>query len=119
MSFRVRQTTAYLEDAGEATFNEAAAALDACPRSISAVLSRMNRLVPKRVYIKRYVFEDDTTSYRYPRAVYTLGDKPDAVKPVRDVRATAKRSRERVRLRHTHNCVFNMGLTQIQSGVRK
>ena len=49
----------------------------------SSVISRMRRatkMLPKRIYVVRWVYEDDDGRY-YPRAVFALGDKPDARKP--------------------------------------
>jgi len=62
---------------------------------------------PKRIYIERYVF-DHEGARRYPRAVYAVGDKPDAAKPKSDARATKRRYRAAKKTRMKANFVFNL-----------
>ena len=81
---------------------------------IASVVTRMARATPqkpKRVYIKRYVLEQDGQR-RYPRAVYALGDRPNARKPKSDVRANRKRylANKIDKLRNTS--VFNLALSR-------
>lgn len=61
----------------------------------------------KRVYIERYVF-DHEGARRYPRAVYAVGDKPDAVRPKSNYKATRQRYREAKKVRLKANFVFNL-----------
>lgn len=74
---------AQLEQHGEMTRAALMRALD-CSQQDLSVLHRLRKATPekpKRVHIARYVF-DDEGARPYPRAVYALGDKPDALKPV-------------------------------------
>jgi hypothetical protein len=79
---------------------------------VSAVISRMTKATPrkpKRLYITGYQFDADGQR-RYPRAIYDIGDKPNA-RRVRDSRADiTKRYRERKRKRLTGISVFHLGL---------
>ena len=69
----------------------------------SSVVSRMNKahkLVPKRIYIKRWVYDDDTGSRYYPKSVYALGNLPDVPKPKPlSAAEVSKRWREKERFR--------------------
>lgn len=83
---------------------------------ISAVVSRMATTTkerPQRLYIKAYVY-DHEGSKRYPRAVYAVGDLPNARKPKSDENANKRRYHAAKRARYTMNSVFNMGLTRLQ-----
>ena len=75
---------AALEDAGELTRAEICAALGQPKDKVAAVVSRMNRpntRGAKRIYIARYTRHDDANDGIYLRAVYALGDLPDAKRP--------------------------------------
>ena len=51
---------------------------------IASVVSRLNKKHPKlgkRVYICKWVYDDDVGRMGYPRAVYALGSKDNATKP--------------------------------------
>ncbi len=77
---------------------------------VSAVLSRMRRptkTLPKRLYVIRYLYQMESAK-NYPRAVFALGDKRDAPKPVFDRRASRKASDQRRRALNTMNSVFNL-----------
>ena len=81
--------------------------------NVSAVISRMNKAsvaTPKRLRITGYT-SDSEVSRRYPRAIYDLGDKPDAKKLNR--KATRRESRKRYDKKraviNTMNFVFNLG----------
>lgn len=96
-----------------------------CDRpSVSPVLTRLNRTgpaSPKRVYVKAYVY-DHEGQRRYPRAVYDLGDKPDAKPPGPDPVGARKRYLQRKKMRNTANSVFNLALTRkqyVQMSTRK
>lgn len=80
--------------------------------TISSVTSRMTRAsvrTPKRLHIVRYV-HDHEGQRTYPRAVYAIGDKPDAKRPVSDSKAAKRRYNAKVKARHTANFVFNLAL---------
>lgn len=63
--------------------------------------------IPKRVYIIRYIFDCEGLR-RYPRAVYAIGDKNDAAKPVSSCAENTKRWRESKKRRV--NSVWSLGL---------
>jgi len=82
----------------------------------SAVLTRLSRAmttIPKRVYITGYI-HDAEGKRRYPRAVYDLGDKPDAKRPKPDKKAIRKRYDERKRNLVAGSSVFTWGMTRAQ-----
>lgn len=98
----VRGILAYLGEVGEATRAELMLALGLEKTKCGAVVSRLNKKLksrPKRLYIVRYVYTDDSNGRTYPRAVYALGDLPDARRPKPDRAAVAKRYRNRERHR--------------------
>lgn len=85
-------------------------------QNISALLRRLNVVtprMPKRIYIVRWV-HDAIGARRYPRAVYALGDKPDARKPKSDIKAIRKRYEERLRKKWSGASVFNLGINRDQ-----
>jgi len=64
--------------------------------SLGTILSRMHKAAartPKRIYVMTWVY-DAEGGKRYPRAVYGLGDKPDAKKPVAQRKLNARRYRQ-------------------------
>lgn len=72
--------------------------LGAEQREICGVISRMTRVLatkPKRLYIVRWIFDDEGSSTAHPRAVYDIGDLPDARKPKPNRAAVTKRCRQR------------------------
>lgn len=80
--------------------------------SISSILSRLRRdidKVGKRVYIKSYVWDMEGARH-YPRAMYELGNKPDAPKPKPDLKKVKSRYYAKLRMKRTANSVFNLGL---------
>ena len=99
---------------GQLTSAEICAELDATRSLGGAILTRMNkelRRTPKRIYKVRYIYEHEGQR-RYPRAVYALGDLPDAKKPKSNVLANSKRWRDRSKKRVAS--VFHLGLTREQ-----
>ena len=63
----------------------------------------------KLVYVLKYKRESEIGNVAYPRAVYALGDKPDAPKPERwPLHVTNMRHREKKRKRA--NSIFAMGI---------
>lgn len=102
------------EEHGEMTRHEVCDAMGIDRMYISAILSRMckpGKTLPKRLHVVRYVY-DQEGERRYPRAVYALGDKPDAPRPKPNVKEVRKRYRSNLRKRMTTNSVFNLALTQ-------
>ena len=78
----------------------------------SAIVSRLNRAwpkTPKRVYVSHYVY-DMEGERRYPRAVFALGDLPDAKRPKANRLEVRRRSDQKKRALRTQNFVFNLGL---------
>lgn len=122
MTYRVRQILAALDFLGPSTYNEVAEYIggdDA--RLLSSVMSRMNRASPKRpkrIYVVRFERDDRTGKRTYPRAVYALGDKPDALPVGCDRPAAQRRYREKRVGRYKMNSVFHLGLTERQCGAR-
>lgn len=105
-----------LEEDGPMTRAEICKQLGREKVAIAAVVTRLHKRSPefgKRVYIKEYVYDMDGERY-YPRALYALGDKPDAKKPKADQLEVKRRYRERHKLRYGANSVFNLGLTRRQ-----
>lgn len=101
-----------LETCGPMTRDELCNALDVDRMNISAVISRLVRptvAAPRRLHISGYT-HDSETGRRYPRAIYALGDKPDAKKPNRQAnrREARKRSDKRRAVHNTTNFVFNL-----------
>jgi hypothetical protein len=81
-------------------------------RDISPVMARMILATPrrpKRLYILGYT-DDAEGQRRYPRAIYAIGDKPDAVKPKPDPKANRRRYDAKKRAIGTANFVFNLAL---------
>jgi hypothetical protein len=81
---------------------------------VASVVTRMARETPqrpKRVYIKAYRYEQDEQR-RYPRAVYALGNRPDAKKPRPDLRANKNRHVRNKTEKLRMTSVFNMGLSR-------
>lgn len=87
-------------------------------RAVSPVLSRMakpTKTGPKRLFVSAYVLDDkDGSSRRYPRAVFDVGDRPDAKKPKSDMAANKRRYIEKQKGRILMNSVFNLGKTRQQ-----
>jgi hypothetical protein len=97
-----------LEREGEATMAEIAKALGRSRFDCSQVVSRMRKptkMLPKRLYIVRWVYTDDSGGRPYPRAVMALGDKRDAPKPKPKTHAQI-RVEYRARERHRVNSVW-------------
>jgi len=109
----VRSILSVLTDIGPTTGAEICQELNLTKSDLSAIISRMKKpqaTLPKRLYIKDYVFEHETHNKRYPRAVYAIGDLEDKPKPKTSRREIVKRYNENKRKRMTGNSVFNLGL---------
>ena len=108
----VIDTTAAIVEHGEITAMELAEYLGISRYGAHAVLNRMNKRTKaglKRIHIVRYIHDHDG-SRKYPRAVYAMGDKPDAKKPKADQLAVKREYYARLKSRTTMNNVFNLGM---------
>ena len=108
----VQQITTLIMQLGPLTREEICVHLNMDRMNVSAVISRMNKAsvaTPKRLRITGYT-SDSEVSRRYPRAIYDLGDKPNAKKFNR--KATRRESRKRYDKKraviNTMNFVFNL-----------
>lgn len=111
MSRWVNGITTLLTECGPMTRKQIETAMPEGKVSISSVLSRMNKRTPdsgKRVYIKSYIYEFEGLK-RYPRAVYAIGDKIDAKKPIANDNENRKRYIDKKVMQHRMNSVFNLG----------
>ena len=101
-----------LEECGPMTREEIGRHLDIPKRQLSPVISRMSKDSPragKRIHVTQYIY-DQEGQRRYPRAVFAIGDRPDAAKPERDIKGAKQRYNARLKARHTANFVFNLAL---------
>lgn len=109
---RVIATIAALVECGEITAMELAEHLGITRYDAHAVLHRMSKRTKaglKRAYVVRYIYDHDGAR-NYPRAVYALGDKPDAPKPKADQLAVKREYYARQKSHSTMNSVFNLGM---------
>ena len=108
----VIDTTAAIVEFGEITAMELAEYLGISRYGAHAVLNRMNKRTKaglKRIHIVRYIHDHDGAR-KYPRAVYAMGDKPDAKKPKANQLAVKREYYARLKSRTTMNSVFNLSL---------
>lgn len=106
----VQGIIAAIEDIGPSTSLEVGNYLDLPRNSLTSVISRMNKASPrkpKRLYIKEYVHDAEGLK-QHTRAVYDIGDKPDAKRPKYDKTANKRRS-EKARERRAITSVFELG----------
>ena len=108
----VQQITTLIMQLGPLTREEICVHLNMDRMNVSAVISRMNKAsvaTPKRLRITGYT-SDSEVSRRYPRAIYDLGDKPDAKKLNRKAnrRESRKRYDKKRAVINTMNFVFNL-----------
>jgi len=71
-------------------------------------LSKPNSKRPKRIYVLSWV-TDHPGQRRYPRAIYALGDKPNAKKPKPDPNARKREYEARKKNRLKGSFVFHLG----------
>jgi predicted ArsR family transcriptional regulator len=102
-----------LEELGPMTATDLSAEMGLSRMYVTPVLSRMRRKLkttPKRVYVKEYVHKLES-GRTYPRAVYALGNKRDAIRPKAMTKEEIrKRSYRKERNLNTTNSVFNLAL---------
>ena len=99
------------EEHGPLTRAEASAILGEDRLVCSAVISRLSKkqkVLPKRLYVYDYVYQDDVNDRYFPRARYAIGDKRNASKPKPDKAAKSKRYRDREKARVAS--VFHIGI---------
>jgi len=102
-----------LEHTGPMTSAEACKLLGLERKNSAAIFSRLMRPVvkpepgPRRIHVCGYT-HDEEGQRDYPRAIYALGDKPDARKPVSKPKEIAKRYRVNLKKRQMVS-VFNLG----------
>lgn len=107
---------ALLTDLGPMTRSEVSRLLNVERDKCAAIFSRLSRPTrrppaPRRIHIVGYVF-DEEGQRRYPRAIYTIGDEPDAKKPVPQPKETKRRYLEARKARVAS--VFELGLNRTQ-----
>lgn len=106
----VQGVIATLLEIGPSTSLEVGNYLKLPRNSLTSVMSRMRKASkrkPKRIYIKEYVHDAEGLK-RHTRAVYDVGDLPDAKWPKYDKLAN-KRKSERARERRGITSVFDLG----------
>lgn len=101
-----------LRDYGPMTRAEMCSHMKRDRTEVASVVSRMSRptkTLPKRLYVVRYVYDQEGERY-YPRAVYDIGDHADAKAPGAQKKAVKRRYDQARRLKYAGNSVFNWGL---------
>lgn len=101
-----------LEEIGPMTAMEISDHLNLNRYSTSSIIARLckeSKTIPKRAHIKSYTY-DHEGQRKYPRAVYALGDKPNARNPGADPLGNSRRYRAKRKAKGTANFVFNLAL---------
>ena len=112
----VREILRMLEEEGPMTRSEICKRLGRPKDEVVSVVSRLNKRTPvagRRIYVREYVY-DMEGERTYPRAVYAIGDKPNAKRPVSDKKEIKRRYWARSQLKKKANSVFNLGLSRAQ-----
>lgn len=77
-------------------------------RDVAAVLSTMRKAACKQIYVQHYTHEVHGET-AHPRAVYVLGNHPDAPKPARQPKKVIRaRYRAKVVKPHAPSSVFEL-----------
>ena len=103
-----------LNQHGELSGAEICSELNMTRNQVGAVISRMRKplpTMPQRIYRVRYI-HDHEGQRRYPRAVYALGDLPDAKKPISSEKVNRKRYDKNKKMKVSS--VFQLGFTRKQ-----
>lgn len=112
----VKEIMRLLDEEGPMTRAEVCKRLGRPKDEIAAVVSRLNKRSPvagRRIYVREYVY-DMEGERTYPRAVYAIGDKPNAKRPDSDKKEIKRRYWARSQLKLRANSVFNLGLSRAQ-----
>jgi hypothetical protein len=104
-----------LDELGPMTRLEICRELEPNAQNISSLVSALLREQPRnprRIHISGWTFEIEGERH-YPRAIYALGDRPDAKRP-RPLSRTeiVARYRAALRTKYQTNSVFNLARTQ-------
>ena len=89
----VKEIMRLLDEGGPMTRAEICRRLGRPKDEIAAVVSRLNKRSPvagRRIYVKKYVYDMDGER-TYPRALYVIGDKPNAKRPEPDKKEIKRR----------------------------
>lgn len=119
--YRVAKVIETLQTFGPMTSTELALNFGCDRAELTGVLTRMQRPgpnTPKRIHISGYVYDTEGCR-RYPRAMYAVGDKRDAKKPERDLKANRARYQQSRKSRCTTNSVFNLAVSMREAERRK
>jgi hypothetical protein len=111
-----RRILTLLAEVGPMSRAEICAHLGRDKDAIASVVSRLARpwpRAPKRIHIRAYVY-DQEGERRYPRAVYAIGDRPDAPRPRPDTAANKARYWANRKLRLRGSSIFNWGMNNRQ-----
>lgn len=106
----VQQVIDAIQSFGPMTRTELCRHINTPRSSTAAVISRLTRpgrVTPKRLYVTGYVYDQEGERF-YPRAVYDIGDKPDAKKPKADKLGVKRRYVQRRKVKYATNSVFNL-----------
>lgn len=117
----VKEIMRLLDEEGPMTRAEICKRLGRPKDEIAAVVSRLNKRSPvagRRIYVREYVY-DMEGERTYPRALYAIGDKPNAKRPVSDKKEIKRRYWARSQLKKKANSVFNLGLSRSQLRAQK
>lgn len=107
----------HLKKYGPCTASELALKLDVERSNLKNSLRSMKQSNTKHnqlVYICDYARHDESGGRTYPRAVYALGNKPDAVKPKPLTAVEKKRRSREAKRRVNFNSVFNIANIKYQ-----
>ena len=110
----VQKALEAFEEFGKLTAQEFADYADIDRYAAHAVLNRMikrTKAGEKRAYIVSWVHTHDGAR-RYPRAVFTLGDKLDKPRPKPNATENRRRSEAKSNAKFRMNSVFNMAMTR-------
>ena len=108
----VKEILQALKELGPMTGAEISAAIGYGQRRTHGVLQRLRITLtrkPKRIHVVGYTY-DNEGQRNYPRAIFDLGDLPDAPKPKANQHRVAKTYRDNKKLKV--NSVWMLGMTR-------